>query len=129
MKGLDPRVEEDGLEIGILPDVADIHMIRDAKQAVPDGAASRLSRQDVSTEINKDPVLRTIRRWVEEGYVPNKEDRKLLTPTGLSYANNLHLLKVVDGCVFHTSQEVSHPSSVYLPLCTIRPIWLVMHTC
>ena len=35
MKGLDPQVGKEGLDIGILPVIADIHVVQNVKQAVP----------------------------------------------------------------------------------------------
>lgn len=114
MKGLDPKVEQDGLDIGILPDVADIHVIRNAKQAVSDADVTRLTRQDVPMETSKDPILHTNWRWIDEGYTPSKEDRKTLNSEGLSYANNLQLLKTIEGCVFYTNPG-SETSVLCLP--------------
>ncbi|MEL7522121.1 MAG: RNase H-like domain-containing protein, partial [Cyanobacteria bacterium J06553_1] len=100
MEGLNPKVEKDGLDVGIMQDIADIYAIQTVKQAVSNQPSISLSAEDVARESHKDLILGKILRWVTEKYRPNKEDRKILTREGLAYANELPYLEARDNCLY-----------------------------
>ena len=100
MPGLDPKVEADGLDVGIFSDIADVHALAPQE----DNVVSTDVLQRVRKATEADPLLSKIVQWVNDKYTPGKEDRKILTKAGLYYANVLPRLVVQKGALYYTDE-------------------------
>lgn len=113
MPGLPEEVDPQPLEPNEpLHDVDDIYHVD--KPVLVTG----LTHHDLKHELGKDSITSTILQFVKKGCKPDKEQRKTLSSTGMSFVNVFECLQETDGILYYQPPElngVSTPRRICLP--------------
>lgn len=114
MPGLIPDPDAEAVEPNEpLHDVEDIYLVTSLKP---------MENEDLAKATAEDPVTNSILQFVKTKHKPDKQERKTLTATGMSYVNVFECLETQDGVLYYkppvingvkTSRRICLPITLY----------------